>query len=53
MSSQPRIRGAPRGFAIRPGANTAALDVDGDATPGPSEDKFGMTRQLAEPPRAR
>jgi hemoglobin len=37
---------------IRPGANTAALDVDGDATPGPSEDKFGMTRQPAEPPRA-
>ena len=40
-------------IVIRPGANSAALDVDGDAAPGPSEDKFGMTRQSAEPPRAR
>jgi len=40
-------------IVIRPGANTAALDVDGDATPGPSEDKFGMTRQPAGPPRSR
>jgi plastocyanin len=40
-------------IVIRPGANTAALDVDGDAAPGPGEDKFGMTRQAAEPPRAR
>jgi hypothetical protein len=38
---------------IRAGANTATFDVDGDAAPGPSEDKFGMTRQAAEPPRPR
>jgi hemoglobin len=40
-------------IVIRPGANTAAFDVGGDATPGPGEDKFGMTRQPVEPPRAR
>ena len=40
-------------IVIRPGANTAALDVDGDAAPGPGEDKFGMTRQAIEPPRTR
>jgi hypothetical protein len=37
-------------IVIRPGANTAAFDVDGDAAPDPTEDKFGMTRQSVEPP---
>ncbi|HEX3766573.1 MAG TPA: hypothetical protein VHW23_48095 [Kofleriaceae bacterium] len=40
-------------IVIRAGANTASFNVDGDAAPGPSEDKFGMTRQAAEPPSAR
>jgi truncated hemoglobin YjbI/plastocyanin len=30
---------------INPGVNTVSFDVKGDAEPGPSEDKFGMTRQ--------
>ncbi len=30
---------------IKPGENTATFDVKGDAETGPSEDKFGMTRQ--------
>jgi len=33
-------------IVIRPGVNTATFDVTGDAEPGPSEDKFGMTRQV-------
>jgi plastocyanin len=32
-------------IVIKPGANTATFDVNGDAVDGPSEDKFGMTRQ--------
>ncbi len=32
---------------IKPGANTQAFDVKGGAETGPSEDKFGMTRQPA------
>jgi hemoglobin len=40
-------------IVIKPGANTATFDVDGDAPAGPSEDKFGMTRQAPEPPRKR
>jgi hemoglobin len=36
-------------LVIRPGANTATLDVAGDAVAGPSEDKFGMTRQPVAP----
>jgi len=38
---------------IKPGANTASFNVDGDAPAGPGEDKFGMTRQAPEPPRKR
>ena len=37
-------------LVIKPGANTATFDVNGDAVEGPSEDKFGMTRQPAGPP---
>jgi hemoglobin len=40
-------------IVIKPGANTATFDVDGDAPTGPGEDKFGMTRQAPEPPRKR
>ena len=36
-------------IAIRPGVNTLAFDVSGDAEQGPSEDKFGMTRQPVRP----
>lgn len=36
-------------IVIRPGANTATFDVAGDAVAGPSEDKFGMTRQPVAP----
>ncbi|HEY5933864.1 MAG TPA: hypothetical protein VIU61_04500 [Kofleriaceae bacterium] len=35
---------------IRKGANTATFDVRGDGETGPSEDKFGMTRQPIAPP---
>ena len=34
-------------ITIKAGENTASLDVKADAEPGPSEDKFGMTRQAA------
>jgi hemoglobin len=36
-------------LVIKPGANTATFDVTGDAVDGPSEDKFGMTRQPVQP----
>jgi len=36
-------------IVIKPGVNTAAFDVKGDAELGPSEDKFGMTRQPVRP----
>jgi hemoglobin len=36
-------------IAIRPGVNTLAFDVSGDAEQGPSEDKYGMTRQPVRP----
>ena len=39
-------------LVIKPGANTATFDVAGDAVDGPSEDKFGMTRQPIAPPGA-
>ncbi len=32
-------------ITIKAGTNTATFDVRGDAEPGPSEDKFGMTRR--------
>lgn len=35
---------------IKPGENTMAFDVKGGAETGPSEDKFGMTRQPATAP---
>jgi len=35
---------------IKKGANTATFDVRGDGETGPSEDKFGMTRQPITPP---
>jgi hypothetical protein len=35
---------------IKAGENTQTFDVKGGAEPGPSEDKFGMTRQPATPP---
>jgi hypothetical protein len=38
---------------IKAGENTMAFDVKGDAEPGPSEDKFGMTRQPASAPPKR
>jgi len=31
-------------IVVRPGTNTITFDVKGDAESGPSEDKFGMTR---------
>jgi hemoglobin len=34
-------------ITIKPGPNTATFDVKGDGERGPSEDKFGMTRQTA------
>jgi len=50
-------RGAERSAApaeseivIKPASNTAAFDVRGDAEPGPSEDKFGMTGSRPTPP---
>jgi len=36
-------------IVIKPGVNTMAFDVSGDAEQGPSEDKFGMTRQPVRP----
>ena len=36
-------------ITIKAGSNNATFDVRGDADPGPSEDKFGMTRQAAAP----
>jgi plastocyanin len=39
-------------ITIKAGANTLTFDVTGDAVEGPSEDKFGMTRQpIAAAPR--
>jgi hemoglobin len=35
-------------ITIKAGVNTATFDVKGDAEQGPSEDKFGMTRQAAK-----
>ena len=40
-------------ITIKPGANEMTFAVSGDAEPGPSEDKFGMTRQAARPPMKR
>jgi hemoglobin len=40
-------------IVIKPGANTATFDVKGDGEAGPSEDKFGMTRQPVRPPPRR
>jgi len=40
-------------ITIKAGANAMTFDVKGDAEAGPSEDKFGMTRQAARPPRAK
>jgi hemoglobin len=36
-------------IVINPGVNNVTFDVKGDAEAGPSEDKFGMTRQAARP----
>jgi len=36
-------------IVIKAGENTATFDVKGDGEQGPSEDKFGMTRQAAKP----
>ncbi len=36
-------------LVIKAGVNTATFDVTGDAEGGPSEDKFGMTRQPIKP----
>jgi len=38
-------------IVIKPGVNTMSFEVKGDAETGPSEDKFGMTRQAAAPPK--
>lgn len=40
-------------ITIKAGANAMTFDVKGDAEAGPSEDKFGMTRQAARPPRTK
>lgn len=40
-------------IVINPGVNITTFDVRGDAEPGPSEDKFGMTRQPIKPPPRR
>lgn len=37
-------------ISINPGVNNTTFDVRGDAEAGPSEDKFGMTRQVAAKP---
>lgn len=36
-------------ISINPGVNNATFDVKADAEEGPSEDKFGMTRQAVNP----
>jgi hemoglobin len=36
-------------IVVKPGVNTMTFDVKGGAEPGPSEDKFGMTRQPTKP----
>jgi plastocyanin len=36
-------------IVINPGVNNTVFDVRGDAEEGPSEDKFGMTRQAVRP----
>lgn len=36
-------------IVIKPGVNTMSFDVKGDGETGPSEDKFGMTRQPIRP----
>ena len=36
-------------IVINPGVNNTVFDVKGDAEGGPSEDKFGMTRQPIKP----
>ena len=36
-------------ITINPGVNSTTFDVKGDAEQGPSEDKFGMTRQPVKP----
>jgi hemoglobin len=36
-------------IVINPGVNNTVFDVRGDAEDGPSEDKFGMTRQAVRP----
>jgi hypothetical protein len=46
FSTQP----AESEITIKAGENTATFDVKGDAEKGPSEDKFGMTRQPATAP---
>ncbi|MCW5804017.1 MAG: hypothetical protein KIT31_16705 [Deltaproteobacteria bacterium] len=38
-------------LTIKPGENTQNFDVRGDAEGGPSEDKFGMTRQVEGAPK--
>jgi len=38
-------------IVIKAGINTMNFEVKGDAETGPSEDKFGMTRQAAAPPK--
>jgi hypothetical protein len=40
-------------ITIKPSVNTQTFDIKGGAEEGPSEDKFGMTRQPARPPRPR
>ena len=37
-------------ITIKAGTNSMSFDVKGDAESGPSEDKFGMTRQAVRPP---
>lgn len=37
-------------ITIKAGTNSMTFDVKGDAEAGPSEDKFGMTRQAVRPP---
>ena len=36
-------------IVVKPGVNTTTFDVTGGAEDGPSEDKFGMTRQPVKP----
>ena len=37
-------------ITIKAGTNSRSFEVKGDAESGPSEDKFGMTRQAVRPP---